>query len=237
VARHRRRLTVRDDGLAAVIDPLVAAGGIDVAVFVDVDSGMLLDAWVRDGIGDVETLGAAHAETVKALLGAGPPAAELILSEDDRRHHVLRSVADPAGGRLVLAVVVGGSPRMLRRVRRVLRQVPEESLTAGPEVVSIDDDADEDVLPLAEAPPPRLEVPALAQMDTAGRARRPGVPPAVWPVQLPAPRRGPAPPAALPPGRHGGGWQADPPRMAQPGRAPDDPGEVWPHADLGRPAG
>jgi hypothetical protein len=234
VARHRRRLTVRDDGLAAVVDPLVAAGGIDVAVLVDVESGMLLDAWARAGVGDVETLGAAHADTVKALLGAGPPAVELILSEDDRRHHVIRSVADPAGGRLVLAVVVGGPPRLLRRVRRGLRQIPEESLTAGPETTSVEDDAP---LPFASAPPPGPEVPALAQMDTVGRALRASLPPVGWPVQLPAPRRGPAPPAALPPGRHGNGWLPDPPRMAPPRRAPEGPDEVWPHADLGRPAG
>ena len=203
-------------------------------MLVDVESGMLLDAWARDGIGDVDTLGAAHADTVKALLAAGPAAAELVLSEDDRRHHVMRSVADPAGGRLVLAVVVGGSPRLIRRVRRGLRLIPEESLTAGPEVVPDEHDAP---LPFAAAPPPGPEVPALAQMDTAGRAFRAGIPPVGWPVQMPTPRRGPAPPAALPPARQSSGWAPDPPRMAAPGRAPDGPDEVWPHADLGRPAG
>ncbi|HEY0815414.1 MAG TPA: hypothetical protein VGE11_19260 [Pseudonocardia sp.] len=232
MARHRRPLTVHDDGLAAVIAPIVTACAIDVAVLVDVDSGMLLDAWVRGGLGEVETLGAAHADAVRALLDAGPPATELILSEDDRRHHVLRSVADPSGGRLVLAVVATGSPRLLRRLRGRLREVSDASLTAGP---SIPPEDPEDLPMPAQVPQqaqmvagqmmagqtPMVaaqEVPALAQMDT-GRALRPPPlrPPPLRPapagpfpadgvvVPLPAPRRGPAPPAALPPGRHGNG--------------------------------
>jgi hypothetical protein len=226
VARHRRPITVRDDGLAAVVDPLVTACAIDVAVLVDVESGMLLDAWVRGGLGDAETLGAAHADTVRALLCAGPPATELILSEDDRRHHVLRSVADPSGGRMVLAVVVTGSPRLLRRVRSKLREVPEACLTAGP--LEAPEDHEDLQLP-AQVRQAAQEVPALAQMDT-GRALRSGpmgsVPMGGPPLPLPMPRRGPAPPAALPPGRYGNGSPRHPRLTLQPGGRVDGTGEA-----------
>jgi hypothetical protein len=224
VARHRRPITVRDDGLATVVDPLVTACAIDVAVLVDVESGMLLDAWVRDGIGEVETLGAAHADAVRALLAAGAPATELILSEDDTRHHILRSVVDPSGGRLVLAVVVTGSPRLLRRVRSKLREVPEACLTAGPSLAPADP---EDLELPTQVRLAVHDVPALAQIDT-GRALRP-IPRGPVPIgptstdglPLPLPRRGPAPPAALPPGRYGNGSPPRPRLTLQPGGRAD----------------
>ena len=82
--------------------------------------------------GDVEAFGARHADLVRALLALpGSPPAELSLVVDDR-HHLLRCVADPAGGRLALAVVVAGSPWVVRRVRRHLRQLPDAGLTTGP---------------------------------------------------------------------------------------------------------
>jgi hypothetical protein len=227
VARHRRPLTVRDDGLAAVIDPLVTACAIDVAVLVDVESGMLLDAWVRGGLGDAEMLGAAHADAVRALLAAGPPASELILSEDDHRHHVLRSVADPSGGRLVLAVVVTGSPRLLRRVRGKLREVPDACLTAGPSVAP--EDHEELQLPAQARPPVVQEVPALAQIDAGLALRRVPlgpVTPSGMPLPLPMPRRGPAPPAALPPGRYANGSPGYPRLTLQPGGRADDGGDA-----------
>ena len=47
MARHRRPVNVRDDGLTAVLGPLVTVGGVERAVLLDVDSGMVLDAWAR----------------------------------------------------------------------------------------------------------------------------------------------------------------------------------------------
>ena len=47
MARHRRPVNVRDDGLPAVLGPLVTDGGVERAVLLDVDSGMVLDAWAR----------------------------------------------------------------------------------------------------------------------------------------------------------------------------------------------
>lgn len=277
MARHRRPVNVRDDGLLAVLGPLVTVGGVERAVLLDVDSGMVLDAWVcgeapggsapadgavsgsdggrvaepepgtvssgssawhgdttpgggtrpgvgalwrsllgaeraagprvaggdrdadggadRDGIddsylgpiggvdglssgvgdgrightggfggvghtggfggightggldgvgragggvaeeavgADVEAFGARHADLVRALLALpGSPPRELTLVVDDR-HHLVRCVADPAGGRLALAVVVAGTPWVVRRVRRHLRQLPDAGLTTGP---------------------------------------------------------------------------------------------------------
>lgn len=261
MARHRRPVNVRDDGLPAVLGPLVTVGGLDLAILLDVDSGMVLDAWARgdgaaqaqaipddaawlgfaqaeDGYGrtdscgaagddagrlggaratggvgdgvagaepragravafggagavvagaavgvgingnrsdgrgpargdrpdapvaahqavprnrlswaiagrrgaapgiDPETLGALHADVVRALLAlAGSPPGELSLVVDGR-HHLVRCVADPAGGRLALAVVVTGSQWVVRRVRRHLRQLPDAGLTTGPWILS-----------------------------------------------------------------------------------------------------
>ena len=184
MARHRRPVSVRDDGLEAVIDPLVTACGIDMAVLVDVDSGMLLDAWMRGGLGDAEALGAGHADVVRALLTvAGSPAAELELSEDGYRHHLVRCVADPSGGRLALAVVVAGPPRVVRRTRRHLRELPDACLTAGPWMFALDHEG----VPAARVPPPQEAAPPVP----AGMLR----------ASVPAPRCGPAPPSALPPAR------------------------------------
>lgn len=194
--RHRRPVNIRDDGLPAVIGPLVTAGGVDMAVVLEVDSGMVLDAWARGGLGDAEALGAGHADVVRALLAvAGPPVRELVLSEDSHRHHLLRCVTDPFGGRLALAVVVTGPSRIVRRTRRRLRELPDACLTTGPWIPSSG----------LGGPPPARDVPVewaptLALIDTAVIHRvGPGgaTPPA------PAPRRGPAPPSALPPARRG----------------------------------
>jgi hypothetical protein len=139
VARHRRPVNVRDDGLPAVLGPLITAGGIELAVLVEADSGMVLDSWAQGSEAvptDAEALGARHADVVRALLAlAGSPPAELALTVDGR-HHLVRCVADPAGGRLALAVVVSGTPWVVRRVRRHLRQLPDAGLTTGPWILS-----------------------------------------------------------------------------------------------------
>jgi hypothetical protein len=201
VVRHRRPLNIRDDGLPAVIGPLVTVGGVDMAVLLEVDSGMVLDAWVRGGLGDAEALGAGHADVVRALLAvAGPPVRELVLSEGCHRHHLVRCVTDPSGGRLALAVVVAGSSRIVRRTRRRLRALPDVCLTTGPWIPSSG---------LGGPPPPaqgtRAEwAPTITTIDTGviHRVRTAGVT-----APVPAPRRGPAPPSALPPARRGGdGW-------------------------------
>jgi hypothetical protein len=350
VARHRRPVNVRDDGLTAVLGPLITVGGVERAVLLDVDSGMVLDAWTRgeasssdsavpgtgsgdhgpasgagsaqsdetvpDGAmfgagsapglgpepggapsgsgsvrsdetvpggvlrpgfgslwrslhgdhpadpvvdrtetpGDVEAFGARHADLVRALLALpGSPPAELSLVVDDR-HHLLRCVADPAGGRLALAVVVAGSPWVVRRVRRHLRQLPDAGLTTGPWLLTwavgppptpwppaeqpLLSGAAEPVLderaavavdgrhPLAPAEwPPHDGWPAGAVDDRQAAPADPhpladGVlPPSLgepWSepahdgsddpaAAVPDPRRGPAPPSALPPARSAGG--------------------------------
>jgi len=85
----------------------------------------------RDGPGDVEAFGARHADLVRAQLALpGTPPAELTLVVDDR-HHLLRCLADPAGGRLALAMVLAGSPWVVR-LRRHLRQLPDAGFTTGP---------------------------------------------------------------------------------------------------------
>jgi len=375
VARHRRPVNVRDDGLTAVLGPLITVGGVERAVLLDVDSGMVLDAWARgeasssdsalsgtgspdhgpasgpgsaqsdetvpDGAmfgagsahglgpdpggapsgparsdetvpggvarpgfgslwrslrgdppfdpgadrtetpGDVEAFGARHADLVRALLALpGSPPAELSLVVDDR-HHLLRCVADPAGGRLALAVVVAGSPWVVRRVRRHLRQLPDAGLTTGPWLLTWAVGPPPTPWPPAEHPSPdgppsgavdgRPPVPAAralpddpsfnghtsARLDeqapVAVDGRHP-LAPAEWPqhdgwpggavddrqqapadqhpladggppspsgepwpepvhdgsddpaATVPDPRRGPAPPSALPPARSAGGW-------------------------------
>jgi hypothetical protein len=199
MVRHRRPVNIRDDGLPAVIGPLAAAGGVDMAVLLEVDSGMVLDAWVRGGLGDAEALGAGHADVVRALLVvAGPPVRELVLSEDSHRHHLVRCVTDPSGGRLALAVVVTGSSRIVRRTRRRLRELPDACLTTGPWIPSSG----------LGGPRPAQGVaaewaPTLTLVDTGAihRVRTGGVT-----APAPAPRRGPAPPSALPPARRGAGW-------------------------------
>jgi len=76
-------VNVRADGIAVVLGPLLSDARITAAALVDVDSGMVLDAWSASpgpGAGpaapDLEMLGAQHAEVVRcalALLAAHPP--------------------------------------------------------------------------------------------------------------------------------------------------------------------
>ena len=156
MARHRRPVNVRDDGLPAVLGPLITAGGIERAVLLEVDSGMVLDAWAKGGEAetpDAEALGARHADVVRALLALpGSPPAELALTVDSR-HHLVRCVADPAGGRLALAVVVNSTPWVVRRVRRHLRQLPDAGLTTGPWMLSWAIGPRPEARPIAQRPP------------------------------------------------------------------------------------
>jgi hypothetical protein len=152
VGRHRHVANVRVDGIAVVLGPLLRDARIRAAALVDVDSGMVLDAWsaapaddlttAPAGPPDLELIGAQHAEVVRcalALLRAWPSAAgpdadtcEVVLGADGGRHHLLRTVPDPHGDRLALAVVVDGPSRVLDRVRKRLRSVAVDALTAGP---------------------------------------------------------------------------------------------------------
>jgi hypothetical protein len=145
VGRHRHLVNVRADGIAVVLGPLLRDPRIVAAALVDVDSGMVLDAWSAadpEAAPDLELVGAQHAEVVRcalALLGGwpdpnGPEAGtcEVVLGADGGRRHLLRMVPDPHGDRLALAVVVDGAPRVLDRVRKRLRSISVDALTAGP---------------------------------------------------------------------------------------------------------
>ena len=80
MGRHRHVVNVRADGIAVVLGPLLGDVRITAAALVDVDSGMVLDAWSADGPDgpggpDLELIGAQHAEVVRcalALLRAWP---------------------------------------------------------------------------------------------------------------------------------------------------------------------
>lgn len=143
--RHRHAVTVRADGLAAVLDPLLLRGrGVTAAALVDVDSGMVLDAWPPAGESDGDGSGAerwaVHAELLRVALRLAPAGAgeaggaeqEVVVRRGDDHHHVVALVADPHGGLLGLAVEVHGSRRVLDRARRRMRAVSRPALTAGP---------------------------------------------------------------------------------------------------------
>ena len=151
MGRHCHAVNVRSDGLATVLGRLMQDSAIQVALLVDVDSGMILDACgpQAGGIGpdqeqlDQEQLGAAHSDLMRLALGpavasgaSGLPHrhgnCEIVVSQDDGRHLVLRLVPDPHGDRLALSVLIDGPGRALRRTRRRLREVSASALTAGP---------------------------------------------------------------------------------------------------------
>lgn len=141
MSRHRHTVNVRADGLEAVLGPLLRDRRVVTAVLVDVDSGMVLDAWSSHlGRAELESLGARHAELVRVAdddpqAGAeGPGACEIVVSQGGRWHQVVRTVPDPHGDRLALAVAVTGGRWVLERVRRRLRVVSSAALTAGPTV-------------------------------------------------------------------------------------------------------
>ncbi len=144
VGRHRHVVNIRADGIAVVLGPLLRDVRIVAAALVDVDSGMVLDAWsaaATEMSTDLELIGAQHAEIVRTALallrswpagGGAPGTCEVVLGADDGARHLLRTVPDPLGDRLVLAVVVNGSQRVLDRVRKRLEAVSVDALTAGP---------------------------------------------------------------------------------------------------------
>jgi hypothetical protein len=140
VGRHRHVITVRADGLATVLGPLMQDSHVVAAALADIDSGMVLDACTTEPAGvDLEVLGAGHAELMRAALGLlrlaptdDVSGAELALTTLGGRHHILRVVPDPHGDRLVLSVVVDGSRWSRERIRRRLRRLSVGALTAGP---------------------------------------------------------------------------------------------------------
>ncbi|GAA2568224.1 hypothetical protein GCM10010210_49830 [Pseudonocardia hydrocarbonoxydans] len=141
MSRHRHTVNVRADGLQAVLGPLLRDRRVVTAVLVDVDSGMVLDAWSSHlGGAELESLGARHAELVRVAAddpqagGEAPGACEVVVSQGGRWHQVVRTVPDPHGDRLALAVAVTGGRWVLERVRRRLRVVSAAALTAGPTV-------------------------------------------------------------------------------------------------------
>jgi hypothetical protein len=182
MSRHRHTVNVRADGLQAVLGPLLRDRRVVTAVLVDVDSGMVLDAWSSHLTRvELEQLGAGQAELVRtARAGAsGPdPECEIVVSHGDGWHHVVRTVPDPHGDRLALGVVVAGRRRVLERARRRLRVVSAPALTAGPTMSR---------RPAALAlPPPTAPLPGPVPPSPAGPART-GPPPAEAPA-LPQPR-------------------------------------------------
>ncbi|OSY38751.1 hypothetical protein C8E95_4089 [Pseudonocardia autotrophica] len=149
MGRHWHAVTVRTDGLAAVLGPLLTDPRIRSAALIDVDSGMVLDVCGPDtsagrfGLARPaehdhrdEVRGAAHAELVRIGLALAPAAGGLIslVLEAGPDRHILHTVADPHGGRLAMSVVVRGSERTVAKVRKRLRAVSEHALTAGPSV-------------------------------------------------------------------------------------------------------
>lgn len=142
MGRHRHAVSVRTDGLAAVLGPLLDDGRVRSAALVDVDSGMVLDVCGPDtgqvspvdGTPHDEVRAAAHAELVRIGLALGPGAGGAIglVLEAGPDRHVLHTVPDPHGGRLALSVVVRGPDRVVAKVRRRLRAVSGSALTAGP---------------------------------------------------------------------------------------------------------
>ena len=149
MGRHWHAVTVRTDGLAAVLGPLLTDPRIRSAALIDIDSGMVLDVCGPDtsagrfGLGRPaehdhrdEVRGAAHAELVRIGLALAPASGGLIalVLEAGPDRHVLHTVTDPHGGRLAMSVVVRGSDRAVAKVRKRLRAVSESALTAGPSV-------------------------------------------------------------------------------------------------------
>jgi hypothetical protein len=197
MGRHRHAVNVRADGLAAVLGPLLRDRAVRAATLVDVDSGMVLDACLGgaaggaqgEGLaGDLELLGAGHAELVRVALGLlWSGECEVLIGVGGRRHHVARTVPDPHGDRLALAVVVDGPRRAAERTMRRLREVSEAALTAGPSTV---------------------RRPVMGAWPLPPTEQRAPLPVPHLPVPGPRPPGGPPPHVGPPPGSAGPGGPA-----------------------------
>ena len=202
-------VNVRADGIAVVLGPLLRDVRIVAAALVDVDSGMVLDAWSAGGAAtgspDLELIGAQHAEILRCALqllrtwsGArdAAGACEVVLGADDGCRHLLRTIPDPLGDRLALAVVVDGPQRVLDRVRKRVQAVSVDALTAGPSMTRRPSDSGWSF----DAPGP--EVPAQSEPGAGllpPGARPAGARPAPGPGLLPRPRDGrPVPDPGVP---------------------------------------
>ena len=229
MGRHRHVVNVRADGIAVVLGPLLRDERIVAAALVDVESGMVLDAWSAAGAAagapDLELIGAQHAEIVRNALellrtwpaaGGTAGSCEVVLGADDGCRHLLRTVPDPYGDRLALAVVVNGPQRVLDRVRKRLQAVSVDALTAGPSMTRRPSEAGWSF----DAPAP--DVPAHpepgAGLATAGPAPAYRPPTEARSPDLPAQRR----PSPVPFGAAAAMREtpAGPPRPAPPVAAP-----------------
>lgn len=260
MGRHRHAVAARTDGLAAVLGPLFLDPRIRSAALLDVDSGMVLDvcgpdtAVGRTGRGVAaahdhrdEVRGAAHAELVRIALILAPNAGGrlgLVLEAGPDRH-VLRTVADPHGGRLALSVVVRGPDRAVRRVRKLLEEVSDSALTAGPSTAVRPGSAGWAATPTTSEPaadhPAPVPLPTPAVRPDAAPASGPpwfsppgpsgfGPPdPPGFSPPGPPPRSGPMPPSALPAG--------PPPRSGPPSPRPPLPRPPLPPAPTPAAAG
>jgi len=124
-------------------------------------------------------------------------------------------VPDPHGDRLALAVVVDGPPRVLDRVRRRLRSVSVDALTAGPSMTR------RPVFGGWSFAMPRPDVPARPEQPTRAAAGAPAGPPPVPSPPAPAVAlRAPVPALA---GLDGGQLELPGPRDGQPRPGPGAP--------------
>jgi hypothetical protein len=200
---------VRSDGLSAVLRPLLDDRRIVAATLVDVDSGLILDGYAsapahpdqHPAFADLELLGAAHADMVRAATVVTPDLAELTVSTDDGHHHLLHAVPDPHGERLAVAVVVHGAPRHAARARLRLRTVSVEALTAGPTLARRPVDGSWVVG--ETAPPTAAHGPAHEPDDVPDDAGQddpaPALPAGAAPLSAMAPRGPESPTTAAPP--------------------------------------
>jgi hypothetical protein len=206
---------------------------------------MVLDAWSAVGpdadAPDLEMVGAQHAEVVRCALallrtwpdGTDPDAGgcEVVLGTDGGSRHLVRTVPDPHGDRLALSVVVDGPPRVLDRIRKRLRSVSVDALTAGPSMTR------RPVLGGWSFAMLQPDVPASPPVDP-----RPGGGPArddEGRVALPVPRDGRPAPALLTPPRGrppGTGPSLTPPNARRPGAPTDAPRRPSPPVALPAPA-
>lgn len=226
MARHRHAVSVRTDGLAAVLGPLLADPRIRSAALIDADSGMVLDvcgpdtAAGRYGSGRAsehdhrdEVRGAAHAEMVRIGLALAPGSGGVLglVLEAGPDRHVLHTVPDPHGGRLALSVVVRGPDRVVAKVRKRLRAVSESALTAGPSVA---------VRPGSAG----WTVPGAAGAQPAGSPAGPAPHGGPWRPGLAPDPHGPSHPGIAGPAGPG-------PHTGRPGTDPRDPAPPRPATD------